>query len=311
MRQPLLPLLFASLLLSAASAAVAPTTIRDVELIQPHHSWITYANSAFQSGELPHVARQVSKGQHVSLDHTNSKLSFTVRSGNHPCHNCAPSGHGEDHSKFHIDVHGAPSAAKKSIEKAADIMGHSWSSSVPVNMRVAFKNIGAPEVLANGGGTYFCRIRSMFDEILPIAAAESILGRDLNEHKKDKGKYDVLITINTRAPWYYSTDGSPSPDKYDLVTVLLHEIYHNLLFTGGIFIEVRKKGNNVIQKAKVHNDHFTRFDSFLANRDGCAVLGYLKDRALKAKTGRSGDVLLGDALTNEPAEIFNLSSRPC
>jgi len=273
--------------------------LRDVWLLDPHHSWFTYAKN--NSGQVGHVSRQFSNGQHANLASVSGR-SFTVHSGGAShCLNCTSSGGKTKHrSKFIFDVHNAPDSegVRKAMNKVAVIMGRAWSSKITVNVRVAFGDLGASNVLVNGGGTYFCKIHSL-NQVVPIAAGESILGKDLNQHIKGAGKYDVIITMNTNTPWYYGTDGRTTNDKFDLVTVLLHEMYHNLIFTGGIRVDVQKLNGSVQQKAKLNNAHISRFDSFLANKEGCAVLGYLKDKALKEKTKKSGDVLLGDALTNE------------
>ncbi len=282
----------ALLLLFFACARSVPTSVyhgHPVELIQPLEEWTTYGGET-GGRTLRTVSRAVSRSP-LSDD----PIAYTVRSGSH----CADCGH-KHKSEFEIDVVKPPDAAvQRAVEKAAYIMEHSWKSKVPVVTRITFGNLGAPDILANGGGTFFCRIRSMFDEILPIAAGEAILGRDLNKHKDKKGKYDVLITINTNAPWYFGTDGKPPAHSYDLVTVLLHEFYHNLLFTGGIYVTVRKTKDRIVQKAHVHEGRITRFDAFLATENGCSVLIYLKDKELKKSTGLSGDELLAAALTND------------
>lgn len=272
-----------------------PTNVHrhhSVELIKPHEGWITYGGS--DGDTLRTVSRMASR---PFTD--DEPIAYTVRSGDHHHEDCTDCGK-KHRSEFRIDVVKPPSAdVERAVTKAVFIMEQSWKSKVPVIARVAFGDLGTSEVLANGGGTFFCRIRSMFDEILPIAAGEAILGRDLNKHKPDKGKYDVLITINKNADWYFGIDGRPPSHSYDLVTVLLHEFYHNLVFTGGIYVEVRKSGNKIVQKAHVHKDRVTRFDAFLANEKGCSVLTYLKDRKLKKSTGLSGVELLAAALTND------------
>ncbi|CDF41327.1 unnamed protein product [Chondrus crispus] len=141
----------------------------------------------------------------------------------------------------------------------------------------------------------------LFETIMPVAAAESIRGKDMNNQEDGDGKYDVLITMNNKTPWYDGADGTPPEDRYDFVTVCLHEFYHNLVFAGSIVAEVDGSPDtpeDVLQNAHLHKEYRTRFDSFLANKQGCAVLSYLDDERLQANQQKSGTQLLADACTN-------------
>lgn len=287
------------------AAAYAAPVGKEVDLFQSG-SWITYggetdsaatkaADSAFALHA--HVERQLSKGHYVpaksAVDETRlttgGDLKTTVRTK--LCH-------------FEITVADRPKHldALPAIRLAASVVEHSWPSAVPVHMRIGFASLGGGNVLANGGGTHFARMNSVFKEIVPVAAAESFLGKDFNAKEKGNGKYDVLVTVNTNTPWYLGIDGRPPPSQYDLATVILHEIYHNLIFTGGIFVEKAPNpaaAAGLHQEASIQDNLVTRFDSFLANRAGCQVLNYLKDAQLQRTTGRSGNELLAQAVAND------------
>ena len=60
--------------------------------------------------------------------------------------------------------------------------------------------------------------------LYPVALAEKIAGRNLNDDLQG----DMRLTINSTQPWYLGTDGNTPVGKYDLVTVVLHEICHGL-----------------------------------------------------------------------------------
>lgn len=60
----------------------------------------------------------------------------------------------------------------------------------------------------------------------PVALAEKILGQKLNSDENG----DITLTINNTTPWYFGTDGNTPTNKYDLVTVVLHELLHGLGF---------------------------------------------------------------------------------
>lgn len=270
----------AVLLAAAVLVCASAPAKHHVELVESSRQWTTYADSA-----LPRVADSVAR----VLRPGKGELNAAVRNGDN--------GHGRS-SKFLLTLVDEPKRldVRPAIEKAIYIMERAWTSKVPVRMRIQFKKFKRRNVLANGGGTLFCRIKTLFDELVPIAAGEAVLERDLNGDEDDKKKYDVLITINSEAAWYPGTDGHTPNNRYDLVTVLLHEIYHNLIFTGGIFVDKRSDDHQV---ARVNREFITRFDAFLANNDGCAILGYLDDDKLKRRTKLSGERLLANALVND------------
>jgi len=63
--------------------------------------------------------------------------------------------------------------------------------------------------------------------IYPVALAEKIAGRSIN----DDAQGDITLQVNSTINWYLGTDGNTPPQRYDLVTVAIHEICHGL----GIF----------------------------------------------------------------------------
>lgn len=60
----------------------------------------------------------------------------------------------------------------------------------------------------------------------PVALAEKIAGESLNSDTQP----DIQLSINSSINWYFGTDGQTPVQKYDLVTVILHEICHGLGF---------------------------------------------------------------------------------
>ncbi|MEI8224945.1 MAG: hypothetical protein WCG82_03370, partial [Bacteroidota bacterium] len=62
--------------------------------------------------------------------------------------------------------------------------------------------------------------------IYPVTLAEKIAGESLN----DSLQGDLELTINNSINWYLGIDGNTPIQKYDLVTVVLHEICHGLGF---------------------------------------------------------------------------------
>ncbi|MEQ8474498.1 MAG: hypothetical protein RIC35_25090 [Marinoscillum sp.] len=59
----------------------------------------------------------------------------------------------------------------------------------------------------------------------PVSLAEHIVQKDLND-----GLYDLTITLNSEVNWYLGIDGKTPYEKFDLATILLHELAHGFGF---------------------------------------------------------------------------------
>ena len=74
-----------------------------------------------------------------------------------------------------------------------------------------------------GGDTFF----------FPDSLADALLDQDLGP-----GQPDIRATFNSGYPnWYMGTDGNPPANEVDLVTVVLHELFHGLGFSGSGLVD--------------------------------------------------------------------------
>jgi len=72
------------------------------------------------------------------------------------------------------------------------------------------------------------------DTWYPIALAEKFEGADLYS----ASGYDIEANFNSDfSSWYLGTDGFPPVDKWDFVSVVLHEIGHGLGFSGSMIVD--------------------------------------------------------------------------
>jgi len=134
----------------------------------------------------------------------------------------------ESKSRFNVRFVNFPDEAKNAFLYAVSIWENSISSPVPVNVIARWDTLDNM-VLAK------CRptaISSSFegapikDVYYPVALVEKIIGKDTNDTLPD-----ITCTFNANMPWYFGTNGNTPETKYDLTTVVLHEIAHGL----GIF----------------------------------------------------------------------------
>lgn len=121
-----------------------------------------------------------------------------------------------------------PSDAKVAFQSAVDVWQSVLISRVPIRINAVWDAISSNTLATSGTKKVFKNFSNApIKEVwYPSALAESIAGVNLNGTEAD-----ITITINKNISWSYTTDGTRQAFKYDLMTVVLHEIAHGLGFT--------------------------------------------------------------------------------
>jgi len=122
-----------------------------------------------------------------------------------------------------------PAQAQAAMQFAADVWGSYLVSDVAVRVAIDWEDRGDNRLLASAGPTTLFRdfAGSIPDTWYPVALAEAIAGRDLN----DTGNADINVNANSTANWYFGTDGNTPRRQIDLVSVMMHELGHGLGFS--------------------------------------------------------------------------------
>jgi hypothetical protein len=122
--------------------------------------------------------------------------------------------------------------AVTAFEQAVSIWETLLTSPVEIRVNATWENLG-PGVLGGAGPANFRRNFAnapVLDTWYPRATADKLAGTDL-----DPGTQDINAQFNSAfSDWYFGTDGQPPFDKYDFVSVVLHELGHGLGFTGSM-----------------------------------------------------------------------------
>ncbi len=83
---------------------------------------------------------------------------------------------------------------------------------------------------------------------------------------------DIRISVDSRGAWYTGIDGAVPPDRYDLVTVALHELITGLGFGTGMDIV------SGVAKARSSTGFPSAFDHFVVTGDGQRVAALLASK---------------------------------
>ena len=120
-----------------------------------------------------------------------------------------------------------PEEAINSVLRALTIWDQYIKSPVPINLEIQWTTFPNPGLASSRPSKLFRKLKNAAysDDWHPVALAEKIEGRNLNESEAD-----IVITINEAVNWYFGTDAMTPADEFDLVSVILHEICHGLGF---------------------------------------------------------------------------------
>ncbi|GAA3918190.1 T9SS type A sorting domain-containing protein [Hymenobacter algoricola] len=118
--------------------------------------------------------------------------------------------------------------AQAAFQYAVDIWEALLVSPVTIRVQATWTPLGTG-VLGSAGATAYYNdpsgaVRSGVG--YPVALAEKIAGQELNGGTLP----DINARFNSTFNWYYGTDGMVPAGRYDLVSVVLHELGHGLGF---------------------------------------------------------------------------------
>ncbi len=142
-----------------------------------------------------------------------------------------PANKGQGGANFEVEYIDFSDTAKQAFQYAVDIWSTLIKSPVTIRIEANWKSL-VSGVLGNCSPTVYYfggYLEAPFsDEYYAVALAEKIFGYEIN----DTSGVDLVANFNSGASWYYGTDGNCPGDRYDLVSVVLHEIAHGLGFIG-------------------------------------------------------------------------------
>jgi hypothetical protein len=121
-----------------------------------------------------------------------------------------------------------PDDAKAAFQAAVDVWQSLLITKVAIKITANWDGITSSTLATSGAKKVYKNFANapIKDVWYPSALAEAIAGVNLNGTEAD-----IAITVNKNISWSFDTDGTRQAFKYDLMTVILHEIAHGLGFT--------------------------------------------------------------------------------
>ncbi len=163
-------------------------------------------------------------------------------------------------SQIIVDYVGFTDTPKAAFEYAVDIWEYLLRSPVPIHMTARWTSLDT-DVLGNCSPyEYYGNFEGapLKDHYYPVALAEKLTGTEINGETTP----DMIAQFNKdNKDWYFGTDGNTPANKYDFVSIVMHEIAHGLGFTGS-FSE--NSGLGTYGSAESFPDVF---DEFVINRN--------------------------------------------
>ncbi|MEE9371724.1 MAG: T9SS type A sorting domain-containing protein [Saprospiraceae bacterium] len=198
--------------------------------------------------------------------------------------------------------------AKLAFEFIVEVMEELFPSDVPINILAQFGQLNGGTIAQAGPTALFRNFNNQVEinTWYPIALAEKITGRELNNIESQFYPYDIIVSID-EAPggisWYYDFNRPEDiGNRYDFVTIVMHEVLHGLGMTAAA--DVRSN------LGYLDNGGFPYiYDHFLENAALINLIDNFNNATLElGEALQSNDVFFGSNFfkINDPSNIPKL-----
>lgn len=120
-----------------------------------------------------------------------------------------------------------PVQAKSAFEEAVSIWESYIVSPQKIKIEAKWTSLSGTTLAQSGATKIFRNFPSapLKDVWYPVALAEAISGQNLNTDE-----FEITVSVNRNLNWSFELDGTPQSNRFDMVSVVLHEIAHGFGF---------------------------------------------------------------------------------
>lgn len=206
-------------------------------------------------------------------------------------------------ARFTVTYSGFTPQAQAAFQYAVAIWQSLLTSDVPITVEAYFSTDLEMGILGGAAvNSYFAGFPGAPrpQTFYPASLANKLAGVDL-----EPTRLDITAVFNANySDWYYGTDGRTPPDKFDLVTVVLHELAHGLGFAGSVRLR-----NGVISYGFGSAEWPAIYDRFTQNGAGQPILSFPNRSPALAAQVTGNNLFFSAPATNaanggRPAKLF-------
>ncbi len=130
---------------------------------------------------------------------------------------------------FDVTYTGFSAQAEVAFQAAVDVWSQLISSPVTIRVNAVWEPLGSGILGSAGSHSSWVNVTNGVPGVVyPDALADALNGSDMGS-----GDFDIEASFNsTFGDWYLGTDGAPPGGRWDLMSVVLHELGHGLGFLG-------------------------------------------------------------------------------
>ena len=127
---------------------------------------------------------------------------------------------------FEVTKTGTTTEIDAAIDHAFNLWSQYLNSEVPIKVNLIYTDLGSPNI----GGFGIPNLEKDFEgAFMNDVWYASSLANSIAETELNAGEFDMEIYMNSQIDYFYfGTDGNPTANESDFVTVLMHEVAHGL-----------------------------------------------------------------------------------
>jgi hypothetical protein len=200
--------------------------------------------------------------------------------------------------------------AQAAFDYAVGIWEGLISSPVPIIVDAYWEPLPTGVLGSSGPTRFFANFQGapQSNTLYPVALANKMYGSDLSGLADIQASFNSNFSISGSSGWYFGTDGQTPLNRWDLVSVVLHELGHGLGFIGTM------DANNSNHTASWGWSGLPAiFDRFAENGSGASLLVYASGSTDLYNQLTSGNIYFDGPAANAansgtPAKLYAPSS---